>query len=120
MDMGKRMASYFWKTLILLLLCFEIQGEIVCPPYQEIPFCSCFVLDDQLHVQCSGPDVSTLRHSLQVLNGPVKSFSVYDLDTKASVLPNGVTDNVTSPVYHLQVSLLRIKRIMEFIHKSKK
>lgn len=28
-----------------------VRGEITCPPYQEIPYCSCFVLDDQLHIQ---------------------------------------------------------------------
>jgi hypothetical protein len=80
-----------------------VRGEITCPPYQEIPYCSCFVLDDQLHIQCSGSDIPALKKSLQVLNGPVKSYSVYDLDARATVLPDGVTDNVTSPVFHMQV-----------------
>lgn len=82
-----------------------VRGEITCPPYQEIPYCSCFVLDDQLHIQCSGSDIPALKKSLQVLNGPVKSYSVYDLDARATVLPDGVTDNVTSPVFHMQVCI---------------
>jgi len=89
--------------ITLSIIGLLVSAEITCPPYQEIPDCSCFVLDDQLHVQCSGSDIGALQKSLQVLNGPVKSFSVYDLDSRATVLPNGVTDNVTSPVFHLQV-----------------
>jgi hypothetical protein len=96
--------SYYTIILLLLGLFLSLaQGEITCPPYLEIPYCSCFVLDDQLHMQCSGSDIGAMKKSLQVLNGPVKSYSVYDLDARASILPNGVTDNVTSPVYHLQV-----------------
>jgi len=105
---GERI-SFLWTTLLLSTLFWPcLLAEIVCPPYQDIPYCSCFVLDDQLHIQCSGSDFATLKKSLQVLNGPVKSFSVYDLDARASVLPNGLTDNVTSPVFHLQVSPLLI------------
>ncbi|ODM99898.1 hypothetical protein Ocin01_06786, partial [Orchesella cincta] len=92
-------------TLLLLVTMSPVgvvRGEITCPPYQEIPYCSCFVLDDQLHIQCSGSDIPALKKSLQVLNGPVKSYSVYDLDARATVLPDGVTDNVTSPVFHVQ------------------
>ena len=80
------------------------KSEIKCPSYHEIPSCSCLILDDMLDVQCSGVDIPSLEKSLRVLQGPVKSFSVYDLDSRATVLPNGVTDNVTSPIYHLQVS----------------
>jgi hypothetical protein len=107
--MRMKMAFSIRTTVVLLFLIFMspfAKCEVQCPPSQEILSCSCFVLDDQLHVQCSGPDVPILQHSLQVLNGPVKSFSVYDLDARASILPNGVTDNVTSPVYHLQVRKL--------------
>jgi len=98
----------FGDFLVLLMISMSSMlawAEITCPNYQEIPYCSCFVRDDQLYIQCSGSDIIALQKSLQVLNGPVKSFSVYDLDSRATVLPNGVTDNVTSPVFHLQVKM---------------
>ncbi|XP_035710126.1 protein artichoke [Folsomia candida] len=100
-------------AFVALLFVTTIHGEIVCPAYQEIPFCSCFVLDDQLHIQCSGSDIPALKKSLQVLNGPVKSYSVYDLDSRAAILPDGVTDNVTSPVYHLQISHSSLEDLAE-------
>lgn len=92
--------SLLWKCSL---------SETTCPSYKELPYCTCLVVDDQLHVQCSGNDIPTLEKSLQVLNGPVKSFSVYDLDSRATILPNGLTDNVTSPVLHFQVIRIRIR-----------
>lgn len=98
-------ARKFGLLFVILNTWTSTLGEISCPSYQEIPFCSCFVLDDQLHVQCSGNDIPALEKSLTVLNGPVKTFSVYDLETRASILPNGLTDNVTSPILHFSVIL---------------
>lgn len=53
-----------------------------CPSFAANPSCPCYNFEDGIFLECPAATASSLRSVLQLIQGPIQSLSVYDLDRR--------------------------------------
>ncbi|XP_076059176.1 uncharacterized protein LOC143035892 [Oratosquilla oratoria] len=87
----------------------ESWGNNACPPWDQNPSCPCFYIDDRLFLECPMVSLRVIADVLRLIHKPIKSFSIYDLSSNTTALPDHVFNQ--SIIHNLQISHSNIKSI---------
>ncbi|XP_071549840.1 uncharacterized protein [Panulirus ornatus] len=94
----------------------EADGEQVtntaCPRWEDNPWCPCYHFDDGVFLECPMVSLATVAKVLGLIKRPVKSLSIYDLDTNVTVLTPGLFSQ-SAGVSILQISHSNLQNIVE-------
>ncbi|KAK3877252.1 hypothetical protein Pcinc_018050 [Petrolisthes cinctipes] len=81
-----------------------------CPTWEENPWCPCYQFDDGVFLECPMVSLATVGTVLSLVRRPVKSLSIYDLDTNVTSLSPGVFTR-SAGVTILQISQSNLQHI---------
>ncbi|KAK8736052.1 hypothetical protein OTU49_005205 [Cherax quadricarinatus] len=81
----------------------EVTGSSACPSWEANPWCPCYNNDDGIFMECPMVSLETLSSALGLVNQPVKSLNIYDLDINVTSLPPGIFRK-SAGVINLQIS----------------
>ncbi|XP_068228417.1 protein artichoke-like [Palaemon carinicauda] len=112
------MDGYTMKALILSLaaslnLLVSADTSVSdCPSWEENPMCPCYNNGDGIYMECPMVSLSTVGNVLGLVQEPLKSLSIYDLEMEVTTLPSGIFKH-SAGVMSLQISHSNVMSIAD-------
>ncbi|KAA0200083.1 hypothetical protein HAZT_HAZT002942 [Hyalella azteca] len=83
-----------------------------CPSFESNPWCPCYHINSDVFLECPMVSLGVVNSVLRMIQRPIMSFSIYDLDPNVTVLPSYLfKDSViwTLHLSHSNVSVIHEK-----------
>ncbi|XP_037785286.1 protein artichoke-like [Penaeus monodon] len=90
-------------ALAALLPLAASQEVLMCPKWEENPWCPCYNNDYGIFMECPMVSLDMVSKVLGLVSSPIHSLSIYDLDPNVTTLPSEVFSQ-SSGVSQLQIS----------------
>ncbi|KAG7154102.1 artichoke-like 4 [Homarus americanus] len=83
-----------------------------CPRWEDNPWCPCYNNDDGIFMECPMVSLETVASALSLVREPIKSLSIYDLETNVASFPSGIFGK-SAGVVNLQISHSNIENVAD-------